>query len=457
MGSEKLFKEESIGKVILKTSIPSVIIILVMMIYNMADMFFIGQAGDAMQVAAVSLAGPLMSILSGLGTLVGAGGCAAIAIALGRNSKKEAKQMSSFCVWVSIAMGVAFAAAMLIFTNPILNAIGASDNTREFARSYMSIIALGAPFMIFSSSMANVVRAEGAVKQSMIGNMLGSVLNIILDPIFISGLGLGVAGAAIATVIGNVVATGYFIWYMHGKQSNLALSPKLLSFKKNISLKVLSLGLPTAIGIILMSVSNILRNNLAVGYGDSVVAAMGVAGRVSMIVSMVQMGICMGVQPAIAYNFGAKLRGRMNALVKRTAIVTVIVGAILTVGTFLARNFLVAAFIDDTQVIALGQRMVAITLVTGPIFGLSLLSTTFLQSIDSAGKATVVSLLRQGVILLPLSLIGNMLFGLTGLLWVQVVADVLATVIALIVFAQSHHKLSKQVDFSPPVRQKKSA
>ncbi|MDR1640411.1 MAG: MATE family efflux transporter [Clostridiales bacterium] len=434
MESEKLFKHESIGKLILKTSIPSVVIIIMMMLYNMADIFFIGQTGDAMQVASVSIAGPIMSILSGLGTLIGAGGCAAIATQLGKGDTKLAKSMSSFSGWFSIGVGILFALFLISFMSPILAESGTSESTVEHTRTYLTILALGAPFIIFSSVMANLVRAQGAAKESMIGNMLGNVINMALDPIFISVLGLNVAGAAIATVLGNFVASVYFIVFMLGKKNELSLNPRYFSFKPKVSLKVLSLGFPTAFGIILMSFSTIIRNNVAAGYGDSVIAASGIAGRVAMIVSMIQLGISMGVQPAIAYNYGAGLFERMNAILKRTAISTVIIGVVLTATVFMGRATLVSIFLDNAEVSQLGQHIVALAMVTGPIFGIGFLCTTFLQSTNQATVATVVALLRQGIFLLPLTFILSAVFGLEGFLWSAVLADILSTLVNIVLF-----------------------
>ena len=443
MGNEKLFRDESIGKLILKTSLPSVLIILMMLIYNMADIFFIGQTGDALQVAAVSLSGPLLSILSGLGTLVGAGGCAAIATAWGKGETQKVRSMSSFCGWGAIAMGLVFALVFFAAQQPILKGIGTSGETLAFTQSYLRIIGAGAPLMIFSSAMANVVRGQGAVKESMTGNILGNVVNILLDPLFISVFGWGVAGAAFATVIGNGLSSLYFLRFLTGKKSVLSMDLKDFSLKPAVSLKVLSLGLPTAFSVLLMSLSSILVNNIAAAYGDRVIAAMGVAGRVGMLVSMVQMGICMGVQPAVSYNFGARLFGRMNALLKRTLCITLGMGSLLTALVYFGRTPMVAFFLDDQEVIRLGESIVAISMVTGPIFGIGQLCTIYLQSTDKASMATVASVLRQGLFLLPAVLILNRAFGLTGLLWSSVVADLLSTAANLLFALRQRGALKK--------------
>ncbi|MDD2374387.1 MAG: MATE family efflux transporter [Eubacteriales bacterium] len=431
MKKDDLMTNMSTGKTILHASVPAMITILVMMIYNMADMFFIGKLGDPMQIAAVALVGPVMSILSGLGTLVGSGGCAAIATELGKKNLSRVRQMSSFSMYASVGMGLIFTISVFLFQQPILRLIGTTANTKAFAGIYLSIIALGAPIMTYASASANIVRAEGAVRESMLGNMLGSIVNIILDPIFILVLDLGVAGAAIATILGNLSAAIFFTIFFKYRSRNLTVSPRSFTLHPSISVKVLSLGLPTAIGVLLVSFSSILKNNLVVGYGDTVIAAMGVAGKTTMIVGMLQMGLAMGIQPVIAYNFGAKNFERMAALLKRTAFITVILGSALTIAVLIGRSSFIRFFIDDAAVIAYGQKIVLISVLTGPIAGINYISTMFLQATDKASHATLVSVLRQGLFFLPTMYTLNYFFALDGLLISQPLADIAATILGL--------------------------
>lgn len=431
MESQKFFSEQPVGKVILKTSLPCMLTMLVMIVYNMADTYFIGRLGDPLQVAAVSLAAPVMAILSGLGTLIGGGGCAAIATVFGKKEYDKAKAMSSFCCYASLAVGTLFFLVILLFQNQIVPAIGASENTFQHARIYLLIVAASGPFSLFASSMSNVVRAEGAVKQSMLGNTLGSVINIILDPLFILVFGMGVAGAAIATVIGNIFACLYYVAYCGGKKSALNLSPRHFTLRRDISLKVLALGVPTCASILLSSLSSILNNNLVAGYGDIPVAAMGVAGKVTMVVGMMQMAVCIGPQPAMAFNFGAGNIIRLKTFVKQCAAATCIIGTLLAAVVALCNRPLILFFIDNMEVLAYGQMMVIAAVITGPIVGLCNLSTSFLQSTDKAGHATLISVLRQGVILMPLLYILNSLAGLQGLVYSSALADTISTLLAL--------------------------
>lgn len=444
MSREYLFEKESIPKLMAKLCIPAVTTILIMIIYNMADMFFVGQTGNAMQVAAVSLSAPIFSLLSALGTLIGGGGCTAIAIALGKKDEKKARSVTAFCFYFSLLLGFLFMIAILIGINPILKMIGTSEATRHFTKDYLQILYLGAPVILFSSVSGNLVRANGAAKESMIGSILGSVVNIILDPILILGFRIGVKGAAIATVIGYIASFIYFIRYFRKHNDSFSLNCKNVSLKPDFSWRILYLGLPTSLGVTLMSISNVFANNILVSYGDAAVAASGIAGRISMIIGMLQMGICMGIQPALAYNHGAKNLNRMKSLIKTTAIVTITLGSLLTGLGWLFKEPLVIAFVNDNEVLRFGQQMIIGNLIAGPIIGLFYLSTGCLQSIERAGLATFTSLLRQGIIYIPLLFALNKLAGLNGIIFSHAVADIISTIIGIGICGFTYKKLLRK-------------
>ncbi|MFV0363665.1 MAG: MATE family efflux transporter [Suipraeoptans sp.] len=446
MNRENLFEKESIPKLMIKMCIPAIISILIMIIYNMADMFFIGKTGDAMQVAAISLSAPIFSILSAIGTLIGGGGCTAIAVALGKKNTEKAKSMTVFCFYASLVIGFGFTIIILLGIEPILNVIGTSEMTRAFTKDYLQTIFLGAPIILFSSVSGNIVRANGASKESMFGNLLGSLTNIVLDPIFILAFGLGVKGAAIATIIGYTLSSIYFVIYFRKHRDSFSFKLKHLSFKPDVSWKILYLGLPTALGVVLMSVSNIFTNNILVSYGDAAVAASGIAGRISMVIGMLQMGICMGIQPALAYSHGARNLARMKEIIKTTAIVTITLGTALTILGWIFKGPLVVAFVNDAQVLHFGQRMIIGNLIAGPVIGLFYLSTGYLQSIEKAGVATFTSLLRQGIVYIPVLLIMNATFELNGIIFSHAIADILSTGVAVLICASTYRGLVKQKD-----------
>ena len=285
-----LFEKTPVPKAVATMAVPTMISMLVVVIYNMADTFFIGQTKDPLQVAAVSLATPVFMIFMALGHLFGIGGSSAISRALGERHKDRACHISSFCCYGSLGLGVIVAILSVLGMETILHLIGASVNTIGFARQYLMIIAIGAPFIMFSTAFANILRGEGASRESMVGNLLGTVVNIILDPIMILALGWGVTGAALATIIGNIAACLYYIaYYLRGK-STLSIHFRDFKMGDGIASGVAGIGIPASLNNILMSFANIILNQALVGYGDTPVAAMGVAMKSNMLVVLLQIG-----------------------------------------------------------------------------------------------------------------------------------------------------------------------
>ena len=431
MENKEEFGTESIWKLMLKMCLPAVFAILIMVIYNMADVFFIGQTGDAMKVTAISLTSPILTILIALGTMIGVGSCTAASISLGRNDKELVKNISSFCCYFSIGIGILFAVSVLVFIHPILDVIGTSENTREYARTYLTILALSSPVMIFNNAVSNFIRAEGAVKESMIGHILGSLINIILDPLLILSLNLGVTGAAIATAAGSLISCVYYLWYFHKKSPNFSIHIRYFSLQRKVAWFSISLGLSTGISTILSCFTEILQNNLLVSYGDNYVAALAIADKATMIIFMLQMGLCIGIQPVIAFNYGAGNKKRMNETIVKTAVVNLIIGITFSILCRVFGRTLVSTFINDPDIISLGTFIISVTTLTGPIVGLYELCTTFLQSTEKASFATLVSLLRQGILFIPSLFLMNALLGFTGIVYCSPITSVLAFIISL--------------------------
>ena len=442
MKNEFMMREAPMRKVFLQMCLPSVIIMIVMVIYNMADIYFVGQTGDAAQVAAISLAGPVFSILSAIGTLVGAGGGTAVAIALGKGEKSHIRAITSFCFYATLLVSVIFMIVMQFFYQPIVAVLGADAYTVEYTATYVRILAFSSPFVLCSSVFANVIRADGSVKQAMIANLLGTVVHIIMDPILISMLNMGVAGAALATAAGNVVSCCYLLVYIARKQSYISFSIHDLRLKADTTFRVLLLGLPMSISVMLMSISSVFSNNLLASYGTQAVAANGVMGKIGMLISMIVMGICMGVQPAISYNYGAGNLRRMREIVKKTLWFSIGVGAILTLACSFFREQFIAAFIDQADVVALGQKMVVATLIIAPIYGIYQTCTVFLQGTGKVSYAIALSVLRQGLLYVPILYLSNRLYGLDGLIFAASITEVVAILIAIVLSTQWNKQIA---------------
>ncbi len=438
---EILFKESTVWRAIFAMAIPAMINILVMILYNMADMFFIGQLGVSAQVAAVSIASPIFTMMMAFGSMIGGGGCALIARTLGAQDGKHVSLYSSLCCWGSILIGILFSVVVLLFQNPILQILGANEEIRGFARSYLCILALGAPVMIFTTAMSNVVRSEGAVKESMTGNLISTMTNVVLDPLFILVFGWGVTGAAVATVIGNLAGASYLIRYIRFKGSNLSLSFRLAASVPRDFRKIIFIGLPNGTNNILSSVASALANNLLVSFGTVAVAAMAASGKSTTMIAMIQMGICMGVQPLLAYSYGAKNLSRIRETVIKLGILTFSFGTVATLLCFFQSENIIRLFLKDPNALALGTTMIRLRVVTGPIIGFFYISSNFLQASGNAKVSMLVSTLRQGVFFIPLIYVMNGLFGVVGNICAHIVADTLATLVGVLLAARQYQML----------------
>lgn len=436
-----LFEHAPVPKAVAVMAIPTMISMLVVVIYNMADTFFIGQTNDAMQVAAVSLATPVFMVFMALGNLFGIGGSSAISRALGEKKADRARQISAFCCYGSLGLGVVMTILCLAGMNGILRMIGASDNTIGYARQYLTYIAFGGPFIMFSTAFGNIIRGEGAAKESMIGNLIGTVINIVLDPIMILLLGWGVAGAAVATVIGNMAASGFYLWHFARKKSSLSIHLRDFRAGNRIAVNVMSIGIPASLNNILMSCANIVLNLVLARFGDKPVAAMGVAMKVNMLVVLLQIGLCSGIQPLIGYNYGAKNKKRLLQVFRFTGICAVIMGTALTVLMIIARKSIIQAFINDAEVVNYGIQMIIALQLSGPVIGILFLCINTIQGMGKAIPSLILTICRQGVVFIPLVFLLSSLFGLDGVIYAQPVADYVSIVLSVFICLTIFRKL----------------
>ncbi|HJF93724.1 MAG TPA: MATE family efflux transporter [Lachnoclostridium phocaeense] len=430
-----------VSKAVAKMAIPSVISSLVTVVYNMADTFFVGQTGDALQVAAVSLTNPIFILFMAFANMFGMGGSAAASMALGQKNEKRVRQVSAFVTYASLIVGVLFAVILLVFTGPILSLFGADAQTYEYARGYTVYVAVGAPFIIWSAAASFVVRAEGASREAMIGSMIGTIANIVLDPIFISGFGMGAAGAAIATTIGNLMASAYYLWYFLRRSKVMSLRPKDFTCREGILKGVCSTGLPTAIFSALMSVSTIVLNQILVAYGNDPVAAIGIVFKANMFITFLQMGLGNGIQPLLGYSYGAGSMKRFQEVERFTKKCCVIVGVAATVLFFVAREPIIRLFISDNDVVRYGVEMLVAYMVSGPFIGILFVNMNCMQSVEHALPATILSVMRQGVLLIPLLYLLEAVAGLDGVIYGQAITDYIAVIISAVIWSKIKRKL----------------
>lgn len=430
--NEKIFKEAAVPEAVSRMAVPTVISSLVLVVYNMADTFFVGQTHDAYQVAAVSLTNPVFVMFMAIANLLGIGGSALISILLGQQQRDKAKAASSFCCYASLGFGIIMGGLILWFMNPLLEILGSSENTWEFSRDYLLYIAWGAPFILFSNSFGHAVRGEGAARVSMVGGMIGTVINIVLDPVFILVFQMGTAGAAIATVLGNIASCLYYLYYFWKKSPMLSIHPGFLRRELKTGIRLMAIGLPAGLNSALMSVATILLNNALVSYGDKPLAAMGIVTKIYMLIVFVHMGITNGVQPLLGYCYGAGNRKRFMSIVKFSGMLTVVCGTVLSFVCIFFSRQVMGVFINDGEVVAYGTEMLVATCLAGPILGILFLSINSMQAVDKPVLATLLSVCRQGLFFIPFLYILKSVWGLHGINYTQTAADYLAIVIAVL-------------------------
>ncbi|MBR1585239.1 MAG: MATE family efflux transporter [Clostridia bacterium] len=423
-----------------KLCIPAILIMLVTVFYHMADVFFIGQTGDPDKVAAVSLASPMFSILSGLGVLLGNGGCTAISLALGKGEYGRIKKISAFAVWGAILIGAVFAAVVLSLMQPVCALLGTDADTQGFTAEYLRIIAIGAPVIMLTNVVPALIRADGSTTDSMIGNMIGTVLNIALDPLLISTFSMGVSGAALATVIANTVSLCYYAYFLRTKGKIYSVNPRDISLKKDVVGTVLSLGLPLSLSTILASVSGAVANNLMMQYGSVAVAGQSVASRIGQMISMTVMGVCMGMQPAISFNYSARNMKRLTEILRKTAGLAVVAGTVLSALCLIFRDQLLNAFLNDPNVLVIGRVCLLASIVIGPFYGFYQICTTYLQAAGKSRQAIIVSLLEKGIVYIPMLFILNWVFHMYGIVFAATVTTVISAVAALIFCYKDYRK-----------------
>ena len=416
---------------------------LMVLIYNLADTFFIGQTHDALQVAAVSLATPVFLIFMAVGTIFGIGGTSVISRAMGEGREAYAKKVCSFCMWSCVIVGVILSAVFLIFMDSILALCGASQETWEPAETYLTIVSFCGPFVLISNCYSNVIRAEGQSGKAMMGQLIGNLLNVVLDPILILGFGWNIAGAAIATVIGNVVGAGYYILYFLGGKSSLSIHPKDFTLRDHVCSGVLSIGIPASLGSLLMSVSQIVVNSLMAGYGDMALAGIGVAMKVTMMTGMVCIGFGQGVQPLLGYCVGANLWGRFKRVMNFSLIFSFALSAVMTAVCYLFTNQIVSAFLSDPDAFGYAVQFARILLTTSFLFGVFYVLSNALQAMGAATPALMINLSRQGLIYIPALFIMKAAIGVTGLVWAQPVADLLSTVLVAVLYLVTVQTMQK--------------
>lgn len=433
--SLEIFRDAPVPKAVISNIIPSIISMMMVLLYNLADTFFIGQTRNPYMVAAVSVATPVFLIFMAVGMLFGIGGTSLISRMLGEGKGEKAKQISAFCFWTGLAIGICAGIFIWVCAEPVSRTVGASQDTVGYAMQYLKILAFAIPFLIISNIFSNIIRAEGHAKTAMTGMIIGNMMNMVLDPVLILGFHLNVAGAAWATVAGNVFSAVFYMIHLLSKRSILSVHPGNYRAANGIATGVMAIGVPASLNSILMSVSNIIINKVMTQYGDMAVAGLGVAMKVNMIVVMLLIGLGTGIQPLLGYCFGARNRKRYLAVLKFSLGLAFCLSMIMTVICYLGAGPLVTAFLDNKDAFQYGMSFSRTYILSGPIIGILFVLINAIQSTGAALPSLILSISRRGLLFLPILALFSQIFDSANLIaGAQPLTDYLAATLAFVLF-----------------------
>lgn len=429
--SNALFETVPVPKAFMTLALPVVLSKIVSLIYNMADTFFIARTQNTDLVAGVSICAPVFLLMISLGDLFGLGGSSVMSRLFGQHKEEEGKRVSGFTFYSALATGILVAALMLLLRTPILHMLGAEAQVFHYAREYYTWIVLGAPFIILTLIPANQLRTEGLANIAMIGSIAGSIVNIILDPIFIFGLDMGAAGAAIATVLGNIATDIIYAVCISKKSQKLTIDPRMARIDLATAGAVLAIGLPSSINNLMNSFGTALLNRSLIGYGADKVAAMGIACKVNLLVAMIMISFAFGAQALIGYNYGAKNKARLREIIRFDLLVQMVIAFTGGATLMLSAPGMIRLFMDDPAIVETGALLLCRMLLGLPFIGIFLVCSTLFMSMGKSLPTLILSLSRQGILFMAVLFALSKAFGYNGVIIAQPTADFLSALLGI--------------------------
>ncbi|MCI5652726.1 MAG: MATE family efflux transporter [Lachnospiraceae bacterium] len=423
-----------ISKIIPKLAVPTIISMLVTSIYNMADTFFVSQLGTSAS-GAVGIIFSAMAIIQALAFMIGMGTGNFIARMIGAGNRKLAEELASIAFFTGFGVGLVIAVIGNANIGQLVRMLGSTETIAPYAEAYASYIFVAAPFMICSFIMNNLLRFQGKALFAMVGITTGGVLNMVLDPIFIFGLDMGTAGAALATGISQFISFCILLFMCNSREECISIHPK--KFKPTLAIygEIIHGGLPSLGRQGIASIATIIMNTMAQPYGDAAIAAMSIVNRFMMFVGSAMIGFGQGYQPVCSYCFGARLYDRVKkACVYCVKVSTIFLLAVSVIGLIFSGNIIQMFRKDDLEVIRIGTLALRLQLLTMPLQGLVVMGGNMTpQSIGYGIRATIVSTARQGWLLIPILLCTVPVFGVLGIQMAQPIADVGTFILAAVV------------------------
>lgn len=444
-----LFENTPVPKAVMTLAVPTVLSSLVMVLYNLADTYFVGILNDSVQNAAVTLAAPLLLAFNAINNLFGVGSSSMMSRALGRKDYDTVYRSSAFGFYCSLFCGLLFSLLYTVLRNPVLTVLGADAQTVTATAAYLKwTVSCGAAPAILNVVLAYLVRAEGSALHASLGTMSGCLLNIVLDPLFIlpQGLNMGAAGAGCATFLSNCVACLYFfiLLFVKRKSTYVCIRLKMFALKKSIILGIFSVGIPAAIQNLLNVTGMTILNNFASAFGAGAVAAMGIAQKVNMIPMQIAFGLSQGIMPLISYNYACKNTTRMKKTLTFSSSISLSFLVLIAVLYFLGAEKLIILFMKDVQIVAYGASFLRGFCLGLPFLCMDFLAVGVFQACGMGRKSLVFAILRKIVLEIPALYVLNHFFPLYGLAYAQFAAELILAIAAVITLVSMFKKLERQ-------------
>ncbi|EEU29827.1 MATE efflux family protein [Limosilactobacillus coleohominis 101-4-CHN] len=435
---EELFVKAPVKRVYFKLALPVVLGMITTMIYNLADTMFVAKTGDANLVAGITIGAPLFTFLLAIADIFGLSGSSVISRLFGEQDYELGRKISSFCMYAGIITGLVLTILLLIFEKPILTTLGgARAATYGDAADFYRVLSIGAVFIIFSLIPQNLIRTEGLAIEAMIATMTGTVLAIILDPIFLFGLKMGATGVGMANVLGYFVTDVMLVLFIWKKAKFITLNPSKMKIDGSSLKDIVAIGIPGSITNFAQSFGMALLDFSLAIYGADKVAAMGITQKVYSIVILVIVGFTFGAQPLLGYNYGSKNWQRLKEILQFDIFVQVVYAVIVGGLLILFARPVITLFMNRPDIVNAGSYMLLATIITTPVVGIVLVYTTIFQSIGNAWGAFIMAIARQGVVYFLVLEGMRFLMGYHGIVWSQAISDVLTYVIGFFIYRKS--------------------
>ncbi len=440
-----LLEEAGVASALLKLGIPTMVGMLISALYNAIDAYFVGGLGMS-QMGAVSVVFPIVQIIIGLGMMFGAGASSYISRLLGKGANEQADKTASTSLFSGLLVGAIIIIGIMVFLDPVLTALGSTETILPYARAYAKIYVTGSIINVFTVMMNNLLTAQGATKFTMKAMLTGSIVNVILDPIMIYGMDLGIEGAAIATVISLCINMALYIGYIAKKKGVLRFSVRNIAPSKTIYAEVLKIGIPVLLFQLLASTAMGSINTAAKPHGDFAVAAMGAVIRIMTVVTYVVFGFLKGFQPFAGYNYGAKKYKRLKKSIRLCMIWSTVFCIVAAIVLFIFADPIVSLFGTDVEMAGIAAKALRLNAVLFITFGFQMVYASLYLAIGKSLVGSVLSLSRQGIFFFPLVLVLPHVMGLTGVVWVQPMADLLTTILTIVFAVRINHTLSTEIE-----------